>query len=58
MQHEFILGPLLFLLYKNDTPQALLNSNTYFYVDNTKIFNQDKNVREINNTLNMKLKSL
>ena len=54
MQHEFILGPLLFLLYKNDTPQVLLNSNTYFYVDNTKIFNQDKNVREINNTLNMK----
>lgn len=54
MQHESILGPLLFLLYKNDTPQALLNSNTYFYVDNTKIFNQDKNVREINNTLNIK----
>ena len=33
-----ILEPLLFLLYMNDIPQALLNSHTYLYADDTSIF--------------------
>ena len=32
-----IIGPLLFLLYINDIPQALLNSYTYLYAYNTSI---------------------
>ena len=32
-----ILGPLLFLLYINDISQALSDSHTYLYADNTSI---------------------
>ena len=41
----FILGPLLFLIYINDLPQAL--NETYIYDDDTCIFFQDKNVDKV-----------
>ena len=44
-----ILGPLIFLLYINDIPQALSGSHTYLYVGDTRIFYQHKYVMEINN---------
>ena len=47
-----MLGPLLFLLYINDIPQALSDSQTYIYVDNNSILYQDKNVGEMENVLN------
>ena len=47
-----ILGPLLFLLYINDIPQALSNTHTYLYVDDISIFCQHKDVTEIENVLN------
>ena len=47
-----IWGPLLFLLYINDIPQALSNTHTYLYADDTNIFCQDKDVTEIENVLN------
>ena len=47
-----ILGPLLFLQYINDILQALSNTHTYLYADDTNIFCQDKDVTEIENVLN------
>ena len=47
-----ILVPLLFLLYINDIPQALLNTHMYLYADDTSIFCQHKDVIEIENVLN------
>ena len=52
VHQESILGPLLFLLYLNDTPQTLSNSYTYLYADGTSIFCQHKDVTEIENALN------
>ena len=46
-----VLGRLLFLLYTNDIPQALSDSHTYLYVDNTSIFYQHKDFAEIENVL-------
>ena len=50
--HGSILGLLLFLLYINDIPQALSNTHTYLYADDTSIFCQHENVTEIENILN------
>ena len=47
-----ILGPLLFLLYINDTPQALSGSHTYLYVNDFSVFYQHQDVGEIKNALN------
>ena len=47
-----ILEPLLFLVYKNDTLQALSDSHTYLYLGNTSIFYQHNNVMEIQNVSN------
>ena len=40
------------MLYINDTSQALSDSHTYLYADDTSIFYQDKDVAEIKNFLN------
>ena len=45
------MGPLLFMLYKNDILQALSNTQTYLYADGTSIFCQHKDVTEIENVL-------
>ena len=46
------MGPLLFLLYVNDLPQALSNTHTYLYADGTSIFCQHKDIMEIEDALN------
>ena len=46
-----ILGPLMFLLYINDMPQAV-KSNVLLYADDTCIFFQDKDPKVIEKQLN------
>ena len=41
-----ILGPLLFLIYVNDMPQAA-KSNLFFYADNSCLIYQHRDVNEI-----------
>ena len=53
-----ILGPLLFLIYINDLPQALNTTRSYLYADNTCIFYQDKDVEKIEKVLNKEFSSL
>ena len=47
-----IMGPLLFLQYIDDIPQALSNVHTYLYADDTSIFCRHKDLTEIGNVLN------
>ena len=42
----------MFLPYINDIPQALSDSHTYLYANDTNIFYQHKDVTEIENDLN------
>ena len=53
-----ILGPLFFLKYINDLPQALNKTRSYLYADDTCIFYQDKDVENIEKVLNKKFSSL
>ena len=47
----FILGPLLFLAYIKDLHQSLSESGSYFYVDDTLVFYQDKDNNKIRDVL-------
>ena len=42
-----ILGPLLFLFYVNDLPQSLSDAGFYLYADDTCIFYQHKDVKNL-----------
>ena len=46
-----ILGPLLFIIYVNDMPQAV-NSNLFLYADDSCLMFQHKEVEEIEKVLN------
>ena len=46
-----ILGPLLFLIYVNDLPQAV-KSTLFLYADDSCILYQHKEVDEIEKNLN------
>ena len=46
-----ILGPLLFLIYVNDMPQAV-NQNLLLYPDDSCLMLQHKDVEEIEKVLN------
>ena len=49
---------LLFLIYISDLPQALNETGSYLYADNTCIFYQDRDVEKIEKVLNNEFSSL
>ena len=53
-----ILRQPLFLIYINDLPQALNETGSYLYADDTCIFYQDKDVEKIEKVLSKEFSSL
>ena len=53
-----ILGPLLFLIYINDMHQAINNSSTYHFADDTYLKFSSKCEKELRKKMNADLKSL
>ena len=53
-----ILGPLLLLIYINDLPRSLSESDSYLYLDDTFIFYQDKDIHKIEDVLNKESSTL
>ena len=52
------LGPLLFLVYVNDLPYYLKNSDMAMYADDTTIYYSSPSVDDINTTINADLEAL
>ena len=50
-----VLGPLLFLLYINDLPNCLVNSEPLMYADDTHLTYASNNIEDIECTLNRDL---
>ena len=53
-----ILGPLLFLLYKNDLPNCLQHSQPRMYADDTSITFAGSDADEMNNCINLDLERI
>ena len=52
-----ILGPLIFILYINNLPSALVDSNTYMYADDMAIVCRGKSLDGVNLKLSVQLKN-
>ena len=52
------LGPLLFLVYINDLPQAVLDSNVSMYADDTSLCYQSHDMTRLNEAINSDLRKL
>ena len=52
------LGPLLFLIYINDLPLAITNSNTSMYADDTSICYHSHEITRLNEAINNDLYKL
>ena len=56
--HGSYLGPLLFLIYINDLPLALQDSNVSMYADDTCLCYQSNDMTQLNGAINNDLKRL
>ena len=53
-----VLGPLLFIIYTNDLPNALIHSKSILFADDTTIYYSSKNISHIFDKINNDLNSL
>ena len=53
-----VLGPLLFIIYTNDLPNALIHSNCILFADDTTVYYSSKHIPDIFDKINKDLDSL
>jgi hypothetical protein len=53
-----VLGPLLFIIYVNDLPDCLTNSDCKLFADDTTIYGHNPNINHLFNTMTIELQSL